>query len=105
MRVGARGPGVSLLSRSRYNLPRTQGRKILSQVSVELDPELEQALAEYMKLRHIDTEAEALRAALVEVVEKERPRNGPDFSRWLGMGLRAPQNPEPRFRSDNDLWS
>lgn len=77
----------------------------MSQISVDLDPELEQALAEYMKLRHIDTEAEALRAALVEVVEKERPACRPNFSRWLGMGLQAPQNPNPRFRSDDDLWS
>ena len=77
----------------------------MSQISVDLDPELEQALAEYMKLRHIDTEAKALRAALVEVVEKERPACRSNFSRWLGMGLRAPQNPNPRFRSDDDLWS
>lgn len=77
----------------------------MSQISVELNPELEQALAEYMKLRHIETEAEALRAALAEVVERERPRHSQDFSRWLGIGLQAPQNPQPRFRSDDDLWS
>jgi hypothetical protein len=77
----------------------------MSQISVELNPELEHALAAYMKLRHIETEAEAIRAALVEVVERERSSTQPDFSRWLGLGLQAPENPAPRFRSDNDLWA
>lgn len=65
----------------------------MSQISVELNPELEHALAEYMKLRHIETEAEAIRAALAEVVEHSKIR--PDFSHWLGLGLQAPENPEP----------
>jgi hypothetical protein len=78
----------------------------MSQISVELTPELEQALAEYMKLRHIEEEAEALRTAVVEAVERERGQHrAPDFSSWIGLGLRAPQNPSPRFRSDDDLWS
>jgi hypothetical protein len=77
----------------------------MSQISVELNPELEHALAEYMKVRHIETEAEAIRAALMELVGRKRPSSRPDFSRWLGLGLQAPENPEPRFHSDNDLWS
>jgi len=77
----------------------------MSQISVELNPELEHALAEYMKIRHIETEAEAIRAALTELVRRERPSNRRDFSRWLGLGLQAPENPEPRFRSDHDLWA
>ncbi len=27
-----------------------------------------------------------------------------DFRSWLGLGLRAPMNPTPRFKSDDDLW-
>lgn len=77
----------------------------MSQISVELNPELEHVLAEYMKLRHIETQAEAIRAALAEVVERGRSSIRPNFSRWLGLGLQAPENPAPRFRSDNDLWS
>lgn len=77
----------------------------MSQISVELTPELAQALSEYMKLRHIDTESEAIRAAVVEVIGRERRSGRTDFSNWIGLGLQAPQNPFPRFRSDDDLWS
>jgi hypothetical protein len=27
-----------------------------------------------------------------------------DFRAWLGLGTRIPQNPSPRFKSDDDLW-
>ena len=27
-----------------------------------------------------------------------------DFSEWLGLGLREPQNPNPRFSNDDALW-
>jgi metal-responsive CopG/Arc/MetJ family transcriptional regulator len=77
----------------------------MSQISVELNPELEHALAEYMKLRHIETEAEAIRVALRELVERARPASRSDFSRWLGLGLQVPENPAPRFHSDHDLWA
>lgn len=76
----------------------------MSQISVELTPELEQALAEYMKLRHIESESEAIRSAVAEVIARERQRGATDFSAWIGLGLAAPQNPTPRFHSDDDLW-
>jgi Arc/MetJ-type ribon-helix-helix transcriptional regulator len=78
----------------------------MSRISVELTPELEQALSEYMKLRHIGEEAEAIRAAVAEAAEQARQHQAqaPDFSAWIGLGLRAPLNPNPRFRSDDDLW-
>ena len=27
-----------------------------------------------------------------------------DFDRLVGMGLQAPLNPNPRFKSEDDLW-
>jgi hypothetical protein len=27
-----------------------------------------------------------------------------DFSSWLGLANKAPLNPTPRFKSDDDLW-
>jgi hypothetical protein len=27
-----------------------------------------------------------------------------DFRSWIGLGNAAPQNPNPRFNSDDDLW-
>jgi hypothetical protein len=78
----------------------------MPQISVNVTPELEQALSEYMKVRHIDEEAEAIRAAIVEAAERVRQPQAqvPDFFSWIGMGLKAPLNPNPRFSSDDDLW-
>jgi len=27
-----------------------------------------------------------------------------DFREWLGLGLRAPPNPNPQFKIDDDPW-
>ena len=27
-----------------------------------------------------------------------------DFTSWIGLALKAPLNPQPRFSSDDDLW-
>jgi len=27
-----------------------------------------------------------------------------DFRSWIGLGNRAPHNPNPRFTSDDELW-
>ncbi|HBL30046.1 MAG TPA: hypothetical protein DD490_24675 [Acidobacteria bacterium] len=78
----------------------------MSQINVHLTSEFEQALAEFMQLRQIKTKSDAIRAALKEALERaRRHREAPDFSRWVGLGLQEPENPAPRFRSDDDLWS
>jgi hypothetical protein len=35
---------------------------------------------------------------------EQRKDKALDFSRWLGMAARDSRNPNPRFRSDDDLW-
>jgi hypothetical protein len=75
-------------------------------LNIHLTPELEEALGELMRLRHVETKSDAIRMALRETVEREHRRGkAPDFSRWLGMAVEEPANPNPRFRSDDDLWS
>jgi len=32
------------------------------------------------------------------------PEQTTDFRAWLGLGLKAPKNPRPRFKCDKDLW-
>lgn len=78
----------------------------MPQLNIHLTPELEEALSEYMKLRHVRTKSDAVRLAVQEAVERERRlRIVPDFSRWLGLALQGPENPKQRFRSDDDLWN
>ena len=77
----------------------------MAQLHIDLTPELEERLDEYMRLRRLKTEAEAVAQAVREALAQERGRTrGTDFSTWIGLGTRAPQNPTPRFRSDDDLW-
>lgn len=78
----------------------------MPQINIHLTAEFEQALAEYMRLREIKTKSDAIRLAVLESLERERRRRGsPDFTHWLGLAKGAPENPHPRFRSDDDLWS
>ena len=78
----------------------------MSQINIHLTAEFEQALTEFMRLRQIKTKSDAIRAAVQEALERERRRREtPDFSRWVGLAKRTPENPSPRFRSDDDLWS
>lgn len=77
----------------------------MPQMNIHLTPEFQQSLLEYMRLRHLKTKSEAVRQAVQEALERERSRRQTtDFTTWLGMGNRAPQNPHPRFQSDDDLW-
>lgn len=78
----------------------------MPQINIHLTSEFEQALAEYMRLRRIKTKSDAIRLAVLEGLERERRgREAPDFSQWLGLAKGVPENPHPRFRSDDDLWS
>lgn len=40
---------------------------------------------------------------LIVHVQPETERTA-DFSAWIGMATRVPQNPRPRFKDDNSLW-
>jgi len=83
-----------------------QPEKTMAQINIHLTTEFEQALTEFMRLRQIKTKSDAIRTALQEALVRERHRReAPDFSRWVGLGTQAPENPSPRFRSDDDLWS
>ena len=76
----------------------------MPQINIHLTREFEQALAEFMQLRQIKTKSDAIRAALQESLDRARRHKEAHFSRWVGLGIQAPENPAPRFRSDNDLW-
>lgn len=78
----------------------------MSQLNIHLTPDFEKKLSEYMRIRGIRTKSDAVRLAVQEAVEREQHlRKTPDFSRWIGLGRQAAENPNPRFRSDDDLWS
>jgi Arc/MetJ-type ribon-helix-helix transcriptional regulator len=78
----------------------------MPQFNLHLTPDFEAAIDELMRLRRIRTKSDAVRLAVIETVAREkRARRVPDFATWVGLGRRVPENPNPRFRTDDDLWS
>jgi hypothetical protein len=77
----------------------------MPQLKIQMTPEFRKTLDRFMSARSLTSEAEAVGLALREALEREPhgPRTG-DFRDWIGIGRRAPENPEPRIRSDDDLW-
>lgn len=77
----------------------------MSQLNMHVTPEFERALAELMRRRKLSTKSEAIRLAVQEAVARLRGgQRQVDFREWIGAGLTVPPNPQPRFRSDDDLW-
>jgi len=78
----------------------------MGQLNIHLNQRFEKAILRLMKLRGLKTKSETVRAAVEEALERaeKRSRRGENYKEWLGLGLRAPLNPSPRFHSDDDLW-
>lgn len=78
----------------------------MSQLNIHVTERFEKVLARLMKLRSLKTKSEAIRVAVEETLERaqKRSQRGENYAEWLGLGLRAPLNPSPRFHSDDDLW-
>ena len=77
----------------------------MAQINLHASTAFERALARFMRVRGIRTKSEAIRIAVQECLERAcRSGATTDFKAWVGLAKRAPLNPEPRFRSDDDLW-
>jgi Arc/MetJ family transcription regulator len=76
----------------------------VSQLNINMTPELEADLKRLMKARGLKTKAEAVRIAVREALERARRADAADFASWIGIGNAAPANPNPRFTSDDALW-
>lgn len=77
----------------------------MGQLNIHMTPDLEKDLQKFMKARHIDTKAGAIRLAIKEGLEHlARHAKKVDFSDWMGLATQAPVNTKKRFRSDDDLW-
>jgi hypothetical protein len=77
----------------------------MKQLNLNVTPELERDLRRFMKEKGITRKSDAIRQALHEAVARAKLSGACDYRSWLGLGLKAPLNPNPRFRSEDDLWS
>lgn len=77
----------------------------MSQLNIHMTPRFEETLRRFMRARGLKTKSEAVRVAVEEGLTRASMRVGTvQFSDWLGLGKRAPENPRPLFASDDDLW-
>lgn len=77
----------------------------MAQLNLHVKPDFERDLARFMRLRGLKTKSEAIRLAVREGLERARGSGSPtSFRGWIGAGLAVEPNPNPRFRSDDDLW-
>lgn len=77
----------------------------MKQLNLNVTPEFERDLKLFMKRKGITRKSDAIRIALREFAEREKARSDCDFHSLLGIGLKAPLNPNPRFKTQDDLWS
>ena len=76
--------------------------KLVRRLHLNVTPEFERDLRRFMKLRGISRKSDAIRAALHEALTLAGEY---DYRTWLGICLKPPLNPKPRFRTEDQLWS
>lgn len=77
----------------------------MRQININVTPEFEKDLQRLMRLRKCKTKSEAIRTAVHEASQKKPHRDFSAFEKLIGIGLRGPTNPNPRFKDEDDLWS
>jgi hypothetical protein len=77
----------------------------MKQLNLNVTPDFDRDLRRFMKQKGITRKSDAIRLALHEAATRASASGSCDFRPWLGLGLKAPLNPKPRFRSEDDLWS
>lgn len=77
----------------------------MSQLNMHLTPEFKDNLACFMRIRRLRSKSEAIRVAVKEGLEAATKGKGhTHFRGWIGMALGEGENPNPRFRSNEELW-
>ncbi len=77
----------------------------MRQININVTPEFEHDLQLYMRQRKINRKSDAIRQAVREAAVRGPRSNDYDFRTWLGLGLKAPLRPKPRFHCEDELWS
>jgi hypothetical protein len=74
----------------------------MKQLNLNVTPEFAKDLRTFMKQRKIKRKSDAIRLAVHELAE--RSRKDFDFRSLIGLALSDNPNPNPRFKSEDDLW-
>ncbi|MEP7351808.1 MAG: hypothetical protein ABI824_01115 [Acidobacteriota bacterium] len=76
----------------------------MKQLNLNITEEFERDLQRFMKRSGIRKKSDAVRLAVHEAARNTSAADY-DFRPWLGMLLREPLNPKPKFKDEDALWS
>jgi Arc/MetJ-type ribon-helix-helix transcriptional regulator len=76
----------------------------MRQLNLNVTENFVRDLQRLMRRKGIKNKSEAIRLAVREAASSGAAPAS-DYRGWLGMALKAPLNPKPRFRGEDDLWS
>lgn len=65
----------------------------------------EESIAHLQKHLGLKSRAEAVRQALRIAAQVTRNKRPGDYSHFLGRYAARPENPKPKFATEDDLWS
>ncbi len=77
----------------------------MKQININVTKEFEQDLKFLMNFLNMKRKSDVIRYAVHEVAERIRRKQKFDFDALMGIALKYPANPNPRFKSEDDLWS
>ncbi len=77
----------------------------MAQLNMHLTPEFEDSLATFMRVRGLRTKSEAIRVAVREGLQRAlQQTRTTDFAAMRGLATAVPENPDRRFRDEDELW-
>jgi hypothetical protein len=77
----------------------------MSDLTITITSDVRASLEAFMRTRGLGSASEAIQVAVQEGLEKVPNRqSSTDFRTLIGLAGGVPENPNPRFKSDDDLW-
>ena len=79
----------------------------MSQLNIQMTPQFEEELRQFMAARGLKNKSEAVRVAVRESLERTEPGRRRSFLSWIGAAG-PPEDPtsgEPAFPTHDQLWS
>lgn len=77
----------------------------MKQLNLNITAEFERDLRRVMKAGGFKTKSEAVRHAVHDAAERTQQKKTYDFRSLIGVALGGKENPNPRFKTEDDLWS
>ena len=76
----------------------------MKQLNLNVTEEFEKDLRRIIKAGGFKSKSEAVRHAVHDAAERVQQKKAYDFRSLIGVALGGKENPNPRFKTEDDLW-